>query len=140
MVRRRNLLLMGVAAGALGLVGGGGAALVAMDRYQGWIRDILQRSLPGYDLEPDGLALFTDEYFAKKKSATKLRLFAAAQPVVNAKPVLPEDMAEDVEEEERRILSNFLIGSDFFENYPRGRREITYRGSAEACSSPFATF
>lgn len=139
MIGRRKLLLMGVAAGALAVVGGSGAALVAMDRYRGWIREILQRSLPGYGLEPNGLAQFIDEYYERRKSATKLRLFAAAQRVVNAKVALPEEMAADVEEEERLILSDFLLGSDFFESNPDGPKEVTYRGAAEACS-PFATF
>lgn len=139
MVSRRTFLLTGVAAGALAL-GGGGVALVAMDRFRGWIRGILHRSLPGYSLEPNGLALFSDEYYARRKSATKLRLFAAAQRVTDVKAALPEEMAADVEDEERLILSDFLVGSDFFDNYPDGPKEITYRGAPEACGSPFATF
>lgn len=136
MVRRRKFLVMS-AAGTLAIVGGG--AFVLTDRYRGWIHATLQRSLPGYSLQASGLTRFVEEYNARKQGNTRLRLFAAAQRLVDAKPVLPEEMAADFEAEERRIVSDFLIGSDFFDNYPNGPKEITYRGVAEACS-PFATF
>lgn len=139
-MNRRRLLLMGSAVGGLAVIGGGGAAFVATDHYNGWIHDILQRGLPGYRLEPKGLARFIDDYFTAKKHATKLRVFAAAQRVLNVKAALPDDMAEDVEVAERSILSDFLVGSDFFENYPDGPKEITYRGIPIACVSPFAKF
>jgi hypothetical protein len=131
---------MGSAIGGLAVIGGGGAAFVVTDHYNGWIRDILQRGLPGYRLEPEGLARFVDEYFARQSKATKLRIFAAAQGFLNVKAALPDDMAEDFEVAERSILSDFLIGSDFFENYPDGPKEVTYHGMPIACISPFARF
>ena len=76
-MRRRTFLLMGSAAVALVGVAGSGAAFVLTDRYSGWIRDTLQRALPGYDLEPAGLARFTDEYNERKQGNAKLRVFAA---------------------------------------------------------------
>ncbi len=140
-MNRRKLLLLGGAAGGLAVIGGGGgAAFVVTDHYSRWIHGILQRALPGYELEPEGLALFIEEYFAKKSRSIKFRMFAAAQGVLDVKGALPDGMAKDVEEQERQILTSFLIGSDFFENYPGGPKEITYRGMSIACASPFATF
>jgi len=140
MMRRRKFLLMGTAAGALVGIAGSGTALVLSDRYSGWIRDVLARALPGYDLVSVGLARFIDEYNQRKPGNAKLRVFAAAERLVDARWVLPKKMAADVEEEERRIVSDFLLGSDFFQNYPDGPKTIAYTGLAEACSSPFATF
>jgi hypothetical protein len=140
MQRRRTFLLMGSAVGALAIVGGAGAAFVATDRCRGWIRKILQRSLPDYSVDPEGFARFVDDYNAAKGRALKLRVFAAAENFLDAKPALPSGMASDVAEEERHILTDFLVGSDFFERYPNGPKLITYRGKPDACASPFATF
>jgi hypothetical protein len=49
-------------------------------------------------------------------------------------------MAARLAAEERVILTDFLIGSDFFQNYPNGPKHITYRGKPGACVSPFAKF
>lgn len=140
MTSRRQLLLLGTATGALAIIGGGAAGLVMMDGYRGWIQSILRRSLPGYELDPEGLERFVDEYSARKSNNKKLRVFAAAERLIDVKWALPNDMADDVEEEERRIVSDFLLGSDFFRNYPDGAKIVTYSGAPETCSSPFATF
>ena len=140
MIGRRKFLLMGSAAGALLVLGGSGAAFVWSDRYRGWIEATLRRAVPGYNLELTGLARFVEDYNAHKEGGLRLRLFAAAERLVDAKWALPAKMAADVEEEERRIVSHFLLGSDFFQNYPNGTKMITYAGSTEACGSPFATF
>lgn len=128
------------AAGALAVAGTGGAAFVVMDDFSGWVHEILAHSLPGYELEPEGLALFIDQYSEKKGRSAKLRLYAAAEGVTEAQWALPQDFAEDVEVEERKILSDFLIGSDFFEGPTDKPKLITFRGLPEACGNPFATF
>ena len=137
---RRTSLLMGTAAVALVGIAGSGAAFVLTDHYGGWIRDTLRRALAGYDLEPAGLARFVDDYYERKRGNTKLRVFAAAERLVEARWALPKGMAASVEGEERRVVSDFLLGSDFFQNYPNGPKIITYAGLPEACISPFATF
>lgn len=140
MIARRKLLALGTALGTVGLIGGGAGAFVFSDRYRGWIRSTLQRALPGYSLEPEGFARFVDDYNAKKPDSTKLRVFAVAERFMDANWALPQEMAADVEQEERRIVSDFLLGSDFFQNYPDGEKTVTYSTLPEACSSPFATF
>lgn len=127
------------AAGGLAALGAGGAYVVT-DRQHRWIAKILSRSLPGYSFEPGGLARFIAEYTAKERSSMKERILAAAQGLVDAKAVLPEQSAARLAERERKILSDFLVGSDFFENYPDGPTLITYRGAPTVCVSPFARF
>jgi hypothetical protein len=58
----------------------------------------------------------------------------------DAKSLLPGEMASRIEDEECRIFSAFLVGSDFFDNDPVHARKITYLGLPPACTSPFATF
>jgi hypothetical protein len=140
MIGRRTLLLMGTAIGGMAVIGAAGGAYVAVDRYEGWIRKILQRSLPGYNFDPEGLAMFVDEYNERQGRSIKYRLFAAAEGLVDSKAMLPDHQEAQVRERERRILSDFLMGSDFFQNYPNGSKTVTYRGKPVACVSPFATF
>lgn len=140
MISRRRLLL-GTAAGAVAVAGGGVAGLLILDGYRGWIRLVLLQALPGYELEPEGLDQFVTAYNARKKwRSKKMRAYAAVEHVLDVNWALPTDMAEDVEDEERRIVSDFLLGSDFFQNYPDGPKIVTYSGLPEACVSPFATF
>jgi hypothetical protein len=129
---------MGAAAG-VAVVAGGGTFAIA-DHYHGWIRSTLRRWLPGYSFDPEGLALFFRDYYQKQGDAIKLRMFAAVEGVVDVKVVLPDELRRGVEEEERRIFSAFLVGSDFFDNYPNGPKTITYHGTPRACGSAFATF
>ena len=63
-----------------------------------------------------------------------------AESIVDARWMLPKRMALRIEDEERDVLTEFLIGSDFFQQYPYGARTITYNGWRTACKSPFATF
>jgi hypothetical protein len=136
-MNRRNFLIASGAAGGLAVVGGG--VFLLTDNYHGWVKSILRRSLPGYAIEPKGLTLFIDEHFAHRKSHKK-RLLAAAEGVADLKPIMPAAMARRFMEEERVILTDFLVGSDFFQNYPGGPKEITYSGKPAACVSPFARF
>ena len=136
-MNRRKFLLLSSAAGGFAAVGGG--VYLLTDNYRGWVSDILHRSLPGYALEPKGLALFVEEHFAHRSSRRR-RLLAAAEGVVDFKPMMPAQMAEHFAAEERLILTDFLVGSDFFRNYPAGSKTIVYGGKPTACVSPFAIF
>ncbi|HEY1386369.1 MAG TPA: hypothetical protein VGF43_22290 [Dongiaceae bacterium] len=140
MQSRRKFLLMGTAAGALVVLGGAGSALVAMDHYRGWIHAVLRHALPGYEIEPEGLGRFVEDYNATTRDGLKFRAFAATERIFDATRILPEGMKDAVDERERMILTKFLFGSDFFEQYPNGTRVVTYRGAPEACGSLFATF
>ena len=131
--------MSGVATGTLALVGGGAVAFVYFDEFEWWIRNTLRLALPGYDLEPNGLAQFIEEYYETRKDNGRLRLFAATERLMG-RWALSDEMASDIDEEERKIISDFLIRSDFFTNYPDRSKRITYRGIADACGSPFATF
>lgn len=132
-------MLTGAAAGTL-IVAGAGTVFVFEDGYRGWLHAILQRWLPGHRIEPKGFERFVADYNVRQAGAYKLRIFAAAEGVIDAKGLLPGELDARIEEEERRILTYFLIGSDFFDNYPGDSRTITYSGIPDACSSPFATF
>jgi hypothetical protein len=137
-MNRRKFLLLSSAAGGVAVLGG--LTYARTDHYSRWIQEILHRDLPGYTLEPNGLTQFVDEYFNRQHGDIRLRLFAAAEGIMDIDPVLPATKARKVVEEERRILTKFLLGSDFFANYPGGPKVITYQGMPRACINPFARF
>lgn len=137
-MRRRTFLAIGAAtAGGIAAVG---TVYAGAGGYQSWIHNVLSRALPGYDFESEGLARFVAAYEARQPSSIKRRMVAAAEGLIDAKAFLPEKKARQIVEIEREVLSEFLVGSDFFENYPNGPKLITYRGAPTACVSPFARF
>jgi hypothetical protein len=136
MMKRRRFLALGAAAGGMAAVG---AALFS-NGYRSWVVSVLERALPGYSYDPAGLDLFVEERASSHTSALKFRLLGAAESVVDAKWIMPRRVVHYIEDEERGVLTDFLIGSDFFQQAPYGGRTITYNGRRTACVSPFATF
>ncbi|WP_162917344.1 hypothetical protein [Dongia deserti] len=136
MMNRRTFLALGTAAGGAIVLG---TALV-VDGYRRWVMSVLRDSLPGHSFEPASLARFIDEYESLHDEARKFRLFGAAETLLEARSLLPQRTAERIHNEERQVLTEFLVGSDFFQNRPAGVKTITYNGRAVVCRSPFAVF
>jgi hypothetical protein len=136
MMKRRTFLALGAAAGGMVALG----AALFTNGYRSWVLGFLREALPGYSLHPAGLAHFMDEYKSRHSEAMKFQILGAAESVVDARSLLPQKKAEYVEDEERNVLTEFLIGSDFFQDYPHGAKEITYSGRSKVCRSPFAIF
>ena len=135
MIRRRHFIIAGAAAGGAVLLG----TVFVAGGYKRWMRRLLERSLPGYSFNPEGLELFL-ETSAPESEGIKFRLFGAAEGIVDVKWLLPDGMERHADDEERRMLTEFILGSDFLEYYPDASQEITYRGTTDACRNPFATF
>ncbi len=135
MMRRRHFITAGAAAGGTILLG----TVFVAGGYKSWMRKLLERALPGYSFNPEGVELFL-ETAAPESEGMKFRIFGAAEGIVDVKPLLPEGMERHADDEERRMLTDFILGSDFLEHYPDASQEITYHGTTAACRSPFATF
>lgn len=136
MMKRRTFLALGAAAGGTAALG----AVLVGNGYRSWVLGVLRQALPGYVYDPAGLDLFIEESQSRYASAMKFRLFGAAESVVDARSLLPQRMTRRVENAERDLLTDFLVGSDFFQLYPHGARTITYSGRPAACASPFVVF
>lgn len=136
MIGRRTFLALGAAGLGLATVG---AAMVARG-YDSWVRATLRRVLPGHSFNAAGLDRFVDEYGSTHADALKFRLFGVADSILDAKSLLPEKKVHYIEDEERDLLTEFLIGSDFFQRAPDNASEITYSGRPVGCRSPFAVF
>lgn len=137
MITRRKVLVGGAAAAGVVLVGGA-VYVGAGGHYGSWIHEVLSRHLPGHGFDPDGLDLYVRQFMEGKRAegAAKLELYALAEQVSDPAALLPGGLRQKLAEEERRIVTSFLMGSDFFSATPRPR-VVTYFGSS-ACANPFA--
>jgi hypothetical protein len=136
MINRRAFLTLAAGAGGIAI---GGATLFA-NGYESWIVGVLRRALPGYAFDPAGLEQFIADYRSRHAKVSKFRLLGAAETVFQARSLLRRKTADRIENDERKVLTEFLIGSDFFQHYPPEGRKITYHGRAVVCKSPFAVF
>lgn len=135
---RRQLLL----AGAGGVVALGVAGLVSWDRIANyratWVENVLRENLPGHDLDPASLQAFIKDILASER--LQRREVKATVFVDRFAPWIPARIAKaraGLEGLERHVLTEYLIGSNFF-RVPDPRREtIVYSGIALACKNPF---
>jgi hypothetical protein len=114
-----------------------GTALFA-NGYRSWLLEALRRALPGYSFA--GLDQFIDDHRSRNRDSIKFQMLGAAESVFGARALLPEGTRRYIDDEERDVVTEFLLGSDFFQHAPDGPREITYAGRAVICRSPFAVF
>jgi hypothetical protein len=131
---------------------GGGAIVVAVgvggklsfDYWTGrvaWVEKVLRRHLPGIALDEDSLPLFFRDVRAKGiLGSPKLRLAVLIDQTVPVASNWVVKLRHAVERQERLVLTEFLLGSNFFRAEDPTRETITYFGRATACGNPFAAF
>lgn len=132
---RRKLLIAGAGgAAALGLLG-----VASFSNYGAtWIERVIRENLPGIDLDPASLQAFIKDMLAgerMQRKAVKVTVFAD-----RFVPWLPAHIAKarnGLEGLERYVLTEYLIGSNFFRVPDPKRVTIVYSGIALACRNPF---
>ena len=133
---RRMLLVSSVAAGGAAAFG---AALLA-NGYRSWVVSVLREALPGYSYDAAGLDRFLEDYRPLHLDGMKFQMFGAAESLFDARSLLPEQKLQYIADEERDVLTEFLVGSDFFHRPFGETTQITYNARAVTCRSPFAVF
>ena len=136
--RRRKLLLAG-AGGTLALGIFGAASWGTLKNYRAsWVESVLRENLPGVDLDAASLQTFVADILAHERlqrKAVKATVFAD-----RFVPWLPASIAkarDGLEGLERFVLTEYLIGSNFFRVPDPKRETIVYSGSIVACRNPF---
>jgi len=135
---RRTLLIAG--ASSCAAVAAGGVWLATRDNPRDWIEATVRNLLPNIDLDAASLASFVaheqeQPEFASRKVALALSLDALAPAMLRIAPEARDKIAEL----ERVVVSDYLIGSNFF-RVQDPRREAIYWSGAGACGNPFAVF
>jgi len=139
-VSRRRLLWGGAASAiAVGL-----ASKLSFDYLTGqdaWIEKILRKNLPGIKLDEGSLALFFRDIRAKGiLQALRHRSAVLVDQTVPAPTNWVGKLHRANEGRERLVLSEFLLGSNFFRTRDPTRETITYYGGSSVCGNPFAVF
>ena len=138
---RRRFLIVG--AGGIVAVGALGTAAVHHygDGRARWVERVVRRNLPGVMIDEASLATFVQTVL--EGDLLRSHVHRAAVFAQRAAPWLTSrvpKVREGLEGLERRVLTEYLIGSNFFRVRDPKRELIVYSGALNACANPFATF
>ena len=127
-----------------GLVGIGGWRFYR-SRDEDTIVVVLRKRLDYLDLDEAGLRAFAADLTARRiVSSTRLKLIGTFMPVYVRLRLDGHNTVEvALRHGAERIVSNYLLSSDFFVNGADLTRPVRYLGfydPLKACSSPFARF
>ena len=105
---------------------------------------MLYTKLSYLKLDADGVQKFSRDFAARHDlSSTRLHVINALGPVYRhlTNSAVAADAVSAVHHGEERIITNYLIGSDFFINGADESRVVRYLGlldPLQACGNPFA--
>lgn len=137
-IQRRRFLVGGAAAIASASVGF--AWLRGAFGSEAWIEHVVRSNLPGIEFDETALSEFVSsmarhDWFAPSSHRVAIAVDRTLPWVAARVP----KVREGLEKLERRVLTEFLIGSNFF-RVPDPRAEtIVYYGPAIACGNPFVS-
>ena len=106
---------------------------------------VLQKRLDYLRLDPQGARAFAADLVARRLlSPMRLKLMGAVAPLYMRAGLNGHDrLQETIRHGEERVVSSFLMSSDFFVNGADTARIVRYLGlydPLKACSNPFARF
>ncbi|MEL6415437.1 MAG: hypothetical protein AAFQ15_10915 [Pseudomonadota bacterium] len=142
-VTRRKLFAAAAGVGVTGAAAAGMGAhtLMTIGPARSYIADILRRRVPQIDVPADTIAAFAQDLLNAGDITLRERVVSygggAAASVLRAADLQP------IETYERRIVTTFLINSDFFDEDRESERSVEYFGLSDTvCSfaNPFAEF
>ena len=134
------------AAAASGVAALAGLRYMTSDEEDG-IVEVLRKRLDYLMLDEPGVRAFAADLTAHDNNNlrhSKLRLIDAAEPVYTRLPRSPNALTHRLEHGESRVVSLYLLSSDFFLNGADETQPVKYRGyydpidRARACGNPFS--
>lgn len=139
-VDRRRLLFGGAALVMAGSAGALWLALRSHDTHE-WIETVVRKYLPSVRLDDASLRQFAmglerEAEFRSRKIALAVDLDALAPAIVRIAP----EVRRRIERLERRVLSSYLLSSNFFRVTDPRSETIYCHGPLPACGNPFAQF
>jgi len=142
-ISRRQLLLSGTAVAAVAIIG---TAVVApvMRGAEALIAEIVRYHLPFKQIDQRELTVFAETFEREDNvtDKTKLKLLTLASPLIfspGLRKSLPQKVLVALDNYERRVLTQFLLSTDFFEHEDPYVPELTYYGfydQGQACGYP----
>ena len=135
----RRKLLIGGAAGvaALGIFGASSWSRLKNFRAE-WIEQGVRNNLPGIDLDRASLKTFIDSMLAGDRMQPRVvRATVFADQFIPWLPAHVTKARDGLVSLERHVLTEYLIGSNFFRVSDPRQETIVYNGPARACANPF---
>jgi hypothetical protein len=137
-MQRRTLLLSGLAA-ACGLIGW----KFARSTDEAAIVKVLHKKLGYLKLDAEGVQRFARDLTASKTvSSARLRIIDAAGPLYTGSRLTADNTLDNgIRHGEDKVVTDFLLSSDFFKNGADQTRTVHYLGLYDpmiACGNPFA--
>ena len=138
--KRRRLLIAG--SGVVVLAATGATWIASrLDGRQAWIEAVVREHLPGIQLDSASLATF-----AKSFAATRIFADDKADLAIKVDQAVPaiarrvSKVERRTERLQRRVVTEYLTGSNFFRIEDPYKETIVYSGQLPACGNPFAQF
>ena len=141
---RRRFLIACTGAGIVGAaVPLGIYSLDSKNRLRGLIQSMLENNLPGTTVSQADVERFAADFFVKDDKVTlNNHIFSVLDPVIRVASQYDDGLRARVYDFERKVISNFLLNSDFFAT-GSDRKSVTYYGTSEricSAANPFAQF
>lgn len=135
-VSRRRILAGAAGAVALGTLG---ITWKPLKQYKShWIEQVVRDNLPGINLDPDSLQIFVTYMLGHERLRPPLvRATIFADRFIPWLPAHISKAREGLDGVERHVLTEYLIGSNFFRVPDPKRETIVYSGAVIACINPF---
>nr|WP_298726987.1 hypothetical protein [uncultured Steroidobacter sp.] len=135
---RRRLLIAG-ACGTVALGIFGAASWGELTGYRAsWVERVIRDNLPGIDLDGTSLQAFVKDILASERMQRKeVKVTVFADRFVPWLPAHISKARNGLEGLERYVLTEYLIGSNFFRVPDPKRATIVYSGMIVACRNPF---
>lgn len=134
---RRKVLIGAAGAATLGIFGG--AAWNPLKNYRAsWVEQVVRDNLPGIRLDPDSLQTFVKYMVSHERLQPPLvRATIFADRFVPWLPARISKAREGLAGVERHVLTEYLMGSNFFRVHDPKGETIVYHGAVIACINPF---
>lgn len=135
---RRKLLIAG-AGGTVALGIFGVASWGQLSNYRAsWVERVVRENLPGIDLDVASLQTFIKDILASERMQRKeVKVTVFADRFVPWLPAHISKARNGLEGLERYVLTEYLIGSNFFRVPDPKQETIVYSGMIVACRNPF---
>lgn len=138
--KRRYLLLAGASGLSVAAIGKWSIEQGAAATPQ-WIEAVVRRNLPGVRLDEESLAGFCQTLSEGPlfDSLRKRAGVTAAQtlPMMTGRVAY---LADALDRLERQVLTEFLLGSNFFQLADPRTESVVHHGFTVVCAQPFAVF
>lgn len=135
---RRKLLIGGAATVAtLGVVSAASWGRVKNYRAE-WVEQVVRSSLPGVDIDSESFKTFVDRMLSSKRMRqVQVKATVFADQFIPWLPARVAKAREGLVGLERHVLTEYLLGSNFFRVSDPRQTKIVYQGSELACPNPF---